>query len=221
VRLYRDGGGVWRSPLLDELYDFEHGFGTALAQPPGPWRTLEQRHTSIVREAADWAPGQVGDALMTSRAGEWVAVKTADCIPLLLADPARRVAAAVHAGWRGVVGNIAGAAVQALRASYGCDPQDLRAALGPSIRRCCFEVGPEVAERFKAVFPERTDLDGRCHVDLAEGVRRQLLQAGLEERRIATEAPCTRCGGEEFHSWRRDRRSGARMYSAIRLRQGG
>jgi YfiH family protein len=219
--LYRAGGGLWRSPLLDELESFEHAFGTARADPPGAWRTLRQRHTCRVLDAAEAGGEDVGDGLATDRPELWLAVKTADCIPLLLADPVAKAAAAVHAGWRGVAGGIAGVAVRTLGLRFGCRPENLRAALGPSIRSCCFEVGPEVAQRFKTVFPERTDLERRAFIGLAEAVRRQLAGEGVPARWIATEAPCTQCGGEEFHSWRRARRAEARMHSAIRLRPGG
>ncbi len=218
MSLYRAGDGLWRSRLLDSLGEFEHAFGTAHARPPGEWRVLHQRHTAHVVDAAEAGDSTVGDGLITNEPGVGVAVKTADCIPLLIADPVRGVAAAVHAGWRGAIRNIAAAALQALRDRHGCAPQDLHAALGPSIRACCFEVGPEVAVRFKRIFPERTDLGRRTHIDLPEALRRQLAACGLSGGRISTEAPCTVCGGGEFHSWRRDRIEGARMYSAIRRR---
>jgi YfiH family protein len=162
------------------------------------------------------APGE-GDALITARGGVRVAVKTADCIPLLLFDPRQRAVAAVHAGWRGVVANIAGAAVAALGAKYGTRGDDVVAALGPAIGGCCFEVGPEVAEQFRATFPERDDLTGRTKVDLQEAVVRQLVAAGVQKLQIDRGAPCTSCGGREFFSWRRDRVLGERMFAVIGL----
>jgi hypothetical protein len=153
--------------------------------------------------------------MATSQPSVRIAVKTADCVPILLADPVRRVVAAVHAGWRGTVDEIAARSVRALESRYGSSPANLLAAFGPSIGPCCFEVGPEVAPLFQSIFPERRDLSERTRIDLREANRRILLAAGLGASNIAHHAPCTHCGGDEFYSWRRDRVKGQRMYSVI------
>lgn len=129
--------------------------------------TLQQRHTDIVRAVArggadglgggtrerDGARKLVGDALITDRPGLLLAVQVADCLPLLLVDPKRRVVAAVHAGWRGTLAGIAEKTVGRMRQECGCRPRDLLAAVGPGIHRCCYEVGREVVEHFEAKFP--------------------------------------------------------------------
>ena len=152
-----------------------------------------------------------------------LAVKTADCLPILLADPRVKIVAAVHAGWRGSSAGIAIRGVEAMARLHGSRPEDIRAAFGPSIGVCCFEVGPEVAAQFSAWFPERNDLDRKTRIDLPAANRRQLICAGLRPERIAHRAPCTVCGGTlpgggEFHSWRREHQTGVRMHSLIWIR---
>jgi YfiH family protein len=134
-----------------------------------------------------------------------VAVKTADCVPLLLVDPRHRAVAAVHAGWRGTVAGIAQRAVAALGTQFGVRAGDLHAAIGPAIGKCCYEVGAEVAAQF--------GLNGRAHIDLAEEVRRQLEAAGVGVQRIYVAGLCTKCRADEFHSFRRDGAAAGRLYS--------
>jgi len=93
-----------------------------------------------------------GDGLITAEPGILLTVRIADCLPVLLVDPQRRVVAAVHAGWRGALGRIIEKAVGDMRRAFGSDPQKLIAALGPSIRACCYQVGQEVVESFYARF---------------------------------------------------------------------
>ena len=101
-------------------------------------------------QAAPSAPA--GDALMTAETGLLLAVRTADCLPVLLVDPKQRVVATVHAGWRGALARIIEKAVGDMRLAFGSDPQQLLAVLGPSIRACCYEVGEEVVEAFHGRF---------------------------------------------------------------------
>jgi polyphenol oxidase len=212
---YRDGTGVYRARAFDGIRWLTHGFGTRDAATPEGLATLHQIHSSIVI-AADGCAGHIGegDALTASQPGATVAVKTADCVPLLLVDERKRRVAAVHAGWRGTLAAIAQAAIRALEA----DPADVRAAIGPAIGPCCFEVGPEVAREFQAIFPERADLDARTTLDLVEANRRLLIAAGIGPERIHCANLCTRCR-DEFHSFRRDRERAGRMYSWIGIRE--
>ena len=115
-----------------------------------------------------------GDALLEDQPGSVVAVKTADCIPILLVDERRRAVAAVHAGWRGTAARIAADAVAAMGERFGTRPEDLHAAIGPGIGACCYEVGPEVAAQFGG--------QGRGHIDLTAANRRQLEEAGVTPR---------------------------------------
>lgn len=130
-------------------------------------------------------------------------VLSADCVSILIADGQGRVAA-VHAGWRGTVAGVAGAAVRALR-ELGARPEQLRAVLGPSIGPCCFEVQADVAAAFTAVCaPSVQQRGGRTFVDLWRTSRELLLQAGLSAEHIDAAPPCTHCDPQRFYSYRRD-----------------
>ncbi len=212
---YRDSRHVYRVPELDRLAWLVHGFGTRLSDIPtllDRLATLKQVHSDVCVEAAG-RTGVLGhgDALLENTPGAAVAVKTADCVPILLADERRRAVAAVHAGWRGTVAQIARRAVEHMQRLYGTDPADLHAAIGPGIGRCCYEVGPEVAQHFGE--------HGRSRIDLAEANRGQLVQAGVPHDRIYSSGLCTMCLPEDFHSYRRDRDAAGRMYSFAGLGQ--
>ncbi len=137
-----------------------------------------------------------GDGLVTADAGLRLAVLAADCVPVLVADTRRRLAGAFHAGWRGTAAGIAGAGVAALR-QLGGAPEDMVAAIGPSIGPCCYAVGGEVRERFAAAFAEAGTLFQHraqgMFLDLWEANRRQLLAAGLPPANITVIAECTAC----------------------------
>jgi hypothetical protein len=206
---YKDSRQIYRVTELDALPWLVHGFGTRLASVPavyGNLATLRQVHSAVCVQASGRAGvlGE-GDALLENRPGSVVAVKTADCLPILLVDEGHGAVAAVHAGWRGTVAGIAQRAVEAMRAEFGARPGELHAAIGPGIGKCCYEVGPEVAAQFGQ--------QGRAHVDLAAANRRQLMDAGVTPERIYASNLCTMCRCEEFHSFRRDKEAAGRMYS--------
>ena len=216
---YKDSDEVYRVPELDELAWLVHGFGTRLAQTPANLTTLKQVHSSTCVFAAG-RTGVLGegDALLENTPGAAVAVKTADCIPVLLVDRAHRAVAAVHAGWRGTVAEIGRRALEQMRREFGSEPAELEAAIGPGIGACCYEVGSEVG----AQFPQNSQRgrDGRVRVDLAGANRQQLLDAGLESERIYISGLCTMCRRDEFHSYRRDKQDAGRMFSFVGLRRG-
>ncbi len=149
------------------------------------------------------------DILFTSQAGASVAVRTADCLPVLLADPEAGVVCAAHAGWRGIVASVAPEAVARMRA-LGASPPRIIASLGPRIGPCCFEVGAECAERLAAAHPSAPDAlerlaDGRARADLAKLARLQLIGAGLSPAHVEEIDACTACDPRRFHSHRRDK----------------
>lgn len=151
-----------------------------------------------------------------------VGVRVADCVPVLLADPDRRVVAAVHAGWRGVVRGVVASAIGAMRA-LGARPDAILAAIGPHIRVGAFEVGPEVAEEIRAAVPEAEHLivqeDGtKPRVDLMRAVIAQLRVAGLRDTSIDDVGGCTWTEGERFFSFRRDGKRSGRLVGAIHAR---
>jgi polyphenol oxidase len=212
VRVFRkDSDQIYRVPELEGFPWLAHGFGTSLSAIPTDVTTVKQIHSAhcVVAEGRSGNLGQ-GDALLDQTPGAALAVKTADCVPILLADERLRAIAAVHAGWRGTVAGIAQRAIECMRERFGSKPADLHAALGPAIGECCYEVGPEVAAHFGR--QERT------HIDLVEANRGQLLAAGLCGSRIYTAGLCTMCRADEFHSYRRDREAAGRMYSFIGIR---
>jgi YfiH family protein len=205
---YKDSQGVYRVAALEDIVWLEHGFGTRHADLAGDPRlaTLHQIHSDIVVRPHGRA-GQLGDgdALIENRPGNLLAVKTADCIPILLVDCTHCAVAVVHAGWRGTVRAIAGRTVRAMTEQFGTNPARLRAAIGPGIGKCCYEVGAEVAVHFGE--------NGPCHIDLAAANRAQLLAAGLADERIYVADLCTKCGAGDFHSYRRDKERSGRMLS--------
>lgn len=152
-------------PRLDRIPWLVHGFGTGawreedLSRPGefGRFRLviMRQVHSDIVHRV-DAAPSSrlSGDALITDVSGLLLIVRTADCLPVLLADEENRAVASVHCGWRGTQARVLERAVREMGRAYGTDPARLVAALGPCIGPACYEVGPEVSEVFeKAGFP--------------------------------------------------------------------
>lgn len=216
-----DDKQVYRAEAFDRLPWLEHGFGTRLA---GDWladrphATLKQIHSARVY-TVDGTRGCLGegDALVSNHPGALLVIRTADCVPVLLADRERRTVGAVHAGWRGAVEGVAGETVRAMADGFGSRPEDIEVAIGPAIGACCYEVGAEVASRFERWFPERNDLAARTRIDLAECLARQIRELGVAETAIHRAARCTACRPAEFHSWRRDR-AAARMFTAIGIR---
>jgi YfiH family protein len=211
---YRDSENIYRVTDLDALPWLVHGFGTRLSDIPAAFRqlaTLKQIHSSSC-VAAEGRAGLLGegDALLENQPGSVVAVKTADCIPILLVDERLHAVAAVHAGWRGTAARIAAEAVTAMAGRFGTRAEDLHAAIGPGIGKCCYEVGPEVAAQFGG--------QGRGHIDLAAANRRQLEESGVTPRHIYASNLCTMCRSEEFDSFRRDQAAAGRMYSFAGIR---
>jgi polyphenol oxidase len=121
--------------------------------------TLRQIHSDIVRTIHSESSENSlrGDALITREKEVVLAVQTADCIPILLADTKRRAVAAIHSGWRGTLARIAAKTLGRMQMEFGTRPEDVVVALGPGIGRCCYEVGEEVAKEFAAQFPEARD----------------------------------------------------------------
>lgn len=207
--------------MLEELAWLEHGFGTRLSShwpDTANLATVQQIHSDKVLQADRAGPMGEGDALISNQPGITLSVRTADCLPILMADTRNRAIAAVHAGWRGTIQEIVPKTIQAMADRFGTHPDDLVIGVGPGIGACCFEVGPEVAIQFAKVFPERTDLNQKTKVDLVETNLRLLRRNGGSVRQIATSGLCTYCRPDLFHSYRRDGEAAGRMVSAIRIR---
>ena len=190
-----------------------HGFATRWSDHFGSCHnlaTLRQIHSDICVDAAGrrGVLGQ-GDALLENTPGALVGVKTADCLPILLVDERHRAVAAVHAGWRGAQQKIALKAAAMMADRYGSRHEDLHAAIGPGIAKCCFEVGPEVAAQFDQ------PAGGKVKLDLVAINREQLRSWGVSAERIYPAGVCTFCAEDEFHSYRRDREQAGRMLSVV------
>jgi len=208
---YKDSQGIYRVRLLEGLPWLEHGFGTRHSfELVGDPRlaTLHQIHSDIcVRAHGRTGLLGDGDALIDNRPGNLLAVKTADCIPILLVDEGHCAVAAVHAGWRGTVAGIAGSTVRAMQKEFSTDPRLMQVAIGPGIGKCCYEVGADVAAQFGE--------SGPAHIDLVETNRRQLMETGIPESSIYAANLCTKCNAGDFHSYRRDKELAGRMLSFI------
>lgn len=206
---------VYYSTVLSSVPWATHGFGTAAGSPVegNAHASLHQIHSDRVVSVD--RPGEKqgdGDALITRTLGLWISIRTADCLPILLIDPHNRAIAAVHAGWRGTVAQIAKAAVATMIERFGSAPTSLLAAIGPGIDQCCFEVGEEVASYFEG-FTDRKQ--GKAHVNLKAANLHQLLRSGLAEANVDVSPLCSVCA-PGFHSFRRDRTDG-RMASAVQI----
>jgi YfiH family protein len=205
------------SRLLAEL-GVEHGFGTRASgdATPGDVVYAQQVHgTTLLRVPSE--PGRhKADALWTDRPGGAVGVYTADCVPILIAHESRSFVCAVHAGWRGSAARIASLSVRALVSATGCRPGELRAAIGPHIGPCCYEVDEPVlgAIPSPSVYRRATRPD-RAMLDLFALNRAQLVGAGVPARAIERVGGCTACDIERYSSYRRERGS-ARMLHFIR-----
>ncbi len=169
---------------------------------------LHQVHGNAVHMVRAGEQGMVAaaDGLVTAVAGTVLCVLSADCVPVLMVDGERPIVGALHAGWRGVLAGIADAGVRAMRA-LGAAPERIRAALGPGIGACCFEVDQELAERFIREVPgaephSTPGAPGKAQLDLKAILYNQLEAAGLPRAAISVVGPCTRCAGDRYYSRR-------------------
>jgi YfiH family protein len=198
---------------------------------PGGLVAVRQFHSPLIRivsantaplATSEGRPVLRGDALITSRPDILLAILTADCVPVLIADTRRRVVAAFHAGWRGTLARIVERGIGTMRLQFGSRPKDLIAAIGPGIGACCYSVGEEVRFDFESQFayapslfsevydsdpvkdkypllfltaraPGHSNIGPQIHLDLIEANRRQLLDAGVSARKISVVGECTAC----------------------------
>jgi len=195
-------------------------------------RQVHGREVVVVREgAAISGERPEADAFVSSATTVGVAVRVADCVPLLIADRTIGVVAAVHAGWRGTAARVAVAAVDALTREFESRPADLIAAIGPSIGACCYEVGSELVDAFAAAGHERSLIDrwfvatppprgshqrSTLRLDVAGANRDQLVLAGVPEEQIHLSGLCTAMHLGVFTSYRAEKDKAGRLVAAIR-----
>jgi len=223
--------------------------GVANGRKSWPLVSLRQVHSDVIhrvdRLPIDPMPADpmAGDGMVTDTPGLVLAVQTADCLPIILADQKRRAVGVFHAGWRGTVKRIVEKGVGEMRKHFKSDPRDLIAAIGPGVQACCYNVGEEVRTRFEAQFayaaslfrevkesdpvrekypllfltaraPGHSELPVKLFLDLVEANRRQLLDAGVLAKNIEAAGPCTACHTELLFSYRAEKGVTGRLMAA-------
>ncbi len=215
---------------------------------PWPLVTLRQVHSDIIH-FVDSLPESplVGDGLITNQPGLLLGIQTADCLPVILVDPKRRAVGVFHAGWRGTIQRIVEKGVGEMRHHFGTQPRDLKAAIGPGIHGCCYEVGPEVRDKFESQFayaeklfrvseepdpvrekypmlfltaraPGHSELPQKIYLDLVEANRQQLLALGLRTKNIDASLLCTSCRPDLLFSYRAEKGKTGRMMGVVGIR---
>jgi YfiH family protein len=207
----------------------------AASDTPPALITVRQIHSAVTMVVAGEDPAALvsetgralceGDGLITTTPGLLLGVQTADCVPVLVVDTARRIVAAFHAGWRGTVARIVEHGVTRLQREFGSRPESLMAAIGPSIGACCYTVGAEVHSAFQTNFHYADALfrpapgSAQYMLDLWEANRRQLVSAGVGADRITVVGECTGCAGvpaqRRYFSYRRENGVTGRMLSVV------
>ena len=213
-----------------------------------PLVTLRQVHSDIIRlvEKAG-EPQLVGDGMITNAPGLLLGIQTADCLPVMLVDPKQRAVGVFHAGWRGTVKRIVEKGVGEMQRCFGTRSGDLKAAIGPGIHGCCYEVGDEVREKFESQFayaerlfreveesdpvrekypmlfltaraPGHSILPKKIFLDLVEANRQQLLAAGVPEKNIEASPFCTNCRTDLLFSYRAEKGRTGRMMGVVGIR---
>jgi YfiH family protein len=224
-------------------------FAAAIHAGEMPLITMRQFHSDVIHVTAEPdVESPKADALITRTPGLLLGVQTADCVPILLADTRRHAVAAIHAGWRGTLARIAVKTLGKMHMEFGTRPKDVVAALGPAIGRCCYEVGPEVAQAFAAQFPAADEwFDGpfeqlahgeeplwlpwltmmppghvppppRVQLDLQASNLAQLIEAGVPEKQISVSDLCTACRTDLLFSYRREGAKTGRMMAVIGIK---
>ena len=213
-----------------------------------PLVTLRQVHSDIIHRVEDGSQHLAGDGLVTETPEILLAVQTADCLPVILVDGKRRAAGVFHAGWRGTLKRIVQKGVGEMQRWFGTAPQDIKAAIGPGIQGCCYEVGDEVRDQFQSQFayggtlfreireshevrdkypllfltaraPGHSHLPRKIFLDLVEANRRQLLEAGVPAKNISASELCTSCRPDLLFSYRADKGKTGRLMGAVGIRR--
>jgi purine-nucleoside/S-methyl-5'-thioadenosine phosphorylase / adenosine deaminase len=223
---------------------------SAIAGRGTRWKlvTLRQIHSDLIHLISEVPKHPLaGDGLITNMPGVLLAILTADCFPVIIADPKHRAVGVFHAGWRGTIKRIVEKGVGEMRRHFGSNPADLKAAIGAGIRGCCYQVGPEVRNSFEAQFayaaelfretketneiherypllfltaraPGHSELPKKIFLDLGEANRRQLLGAGIPAGNISDLGQCTACNPETFFSHRAEKGITGRMMAVAGIK---
>jgi YfiH family protein len=214
-----------------------------------PLITLRQIHSDLIHCISEQTKETLaGDGLITATPHLLLAIQTADCLPIILADTKRHALGVFHAGWRGTVRRILEKGVGEMRRYFGTRPADIKAAIGPGIHNCCYQVGEEVRTQFESQFayaaklfhevkesdpirekypllfltaraPGHSELPNILYLDLVEANRRQLLDAGVGPKSITASPLCTSCRPDLLFSHRAERGKTGRQMAAAAIRQ--
>jgi YfiH family protein len=220
-------------PQLDIIPGLIHGFGTRRLHEEafqgnsrlGRFRRvyLRQVHSDLVVFIKSPPPeASAGDAMLTEQPGILLVIKTADCLPVLLAERNGKAVAAAHCGWRGTQKRLIQKTVEAMRGRLGCRVRDLVIGLGPCIGRSCYEVGEDVYSAFsreglrESVFQRHPSRKDKFVLDLKEANRNQLLERGIPKENIFSIDLCTHCE-KSLWSYRRDRKMTGRLANFVGL----
>jgi YfiH family protein len=210
-----------------------------------PLVTIRQIHSDLI-QCVTWLPEEplVGDGLITRVPGILLAIQTADCLPVILVDTKQRAVGVFHAGWRGTVKRIVEKGVGEMRRYFGTLPRDIKAAIGPGVHGCCYDVGPEVRQQFESQFayaedlfreveesnpvrekypllfltaraPGHSELPTKIFLDLVEANRRQLIDVGVSPRNISASPLCTACRPDLLFSYRAEKGVTGRMMGVV------
>ena len=179
------------------------------------------------RGALSWSDGiPTTDAMVTNNPDIALVVLVADCAAILLYDPEKEAVGIAHGSWRGTIGGIIPRTVQKMVDSFGCRPEDIRVGISPSIGPCCYEVREEVLSALRKSFPHQWEhfvvyrTDGSVHLNLWEAIRQQLVETGIEEKKIEVAGICTACNTDLFYSHRGEKGRTGRNGVVISLRRG-
>lgn len=165
----------------------------------------KQKHTDKVHILESDIEQVTADAVITSRKNILIGVKVADCVPILLFDNERKVMGAVHAGWRGTSSGILKNSIETMQKKFNSRPEDIKAAIGPSIKGCSYEVDKDVMSAVMSASGEGDHIrkaDDKYFIDLSVANRLQALSTGVPEHNIWLSDECTFCNPEKFYSYR-------------------
>jgi polyphenol oxidase len=198
--------------------------GTFLGVPADDILRVKQVHGRKVVIASHSQPSRIGteaDAIVCTDPNRAIAVRVADCVPILLADRSRRLVAAIHAGWRGSCAGIVNATLETIR-ELGVDARDVVAAVGPSAGPCCYQVDDKVRTAFLGMTPDAVtwfseDGPGHWTLDLWQATIDQLVDGGVPPEAISSGRYCTIDHADTCFSYRREGAGTGRMVGAVRL----
>lgn len=189
-----------------------------------------QTHTNVVKKVSNEKPGiytkdfENVDGLITDKNNKILSLAFADCISLYFYDPVKNIIGNIHSGWQGTYKEIAKEAVKKLKEEYSCNPRDLICLIGPSIRKCCFEVDKEVKDMFYNKFKDIGRIDEiitennfKYNIDTVLINRIILRQEGLLDKNIIESGICTKCENQRLHSYRKEKERSGRNTSIIVL----